>query len=107
MKNQLSTKLEIDDISKINIHHQYDTHIPVCNITQLDTGVISIGLYNGSIVFFAPTNLDEPYLCFQVDKFPIYSIVQIEDDQLIIASGKIYIIYLIPKGIPILKKKKK
>lgn len=88
MKNQLSTKLEIDDISKINIHHQYDTHIPVCNITQLDTGVISIGLYNGSIVFFAPTNLDEPYLCFQVDKFPIYSIVQIEDDQLIIASGK-------------------
>ena len=54
---------------------------------QLDSGIIAIGLHSGSIMFFAATNLDEPYLSFQVDKFPIYSLLQIADDQLICSSG--------------------
>ena len=87
MKNNGAEKLVIDDISQINIHHYYDTKFPVCSIIQLDSGIIAIGLHSGSIMFFAATNLDEPYLSFQVDKFPIYSLLQIADDQLICSSG--------------------
>ena len=94
MKNDFSTKLIIDDISKINIHHQYDTNCPVYSIIQLDSGIIVIGLYNGSIIFFNANNLEEPYLCLKVDEFPIYSVLQIEDDELICNSGQnLYLIY--------------
>ena len=94
MKNDFSTKLVIDDISKINIHHQYDTKCPVYSIIQLDSGIIAIGLSNGSILFFNANNLEEPYLCIKVDEFPIYSVLQIEDDELICNSGQnLYLIY--------------
>lgn len=87
MKNDYSAKLIIDDISTINIHHYYNTEIPVCSIIQLDSGKIAVGLYNGSIIFFTATNLDEPYLCFKIGQFPIYSMLQIEDNEIICASG--------------------
>ena len=87
MKNNGVSKLVIDDISQINIHHYYDTKFPVFSIIQLDSGIIAIGLHSGSIMFFAANNLDEPYLSFKVDKFPIYSLLQITDDQLICSSG--------------------
>jgi len=45
MKNDFSTKLMIDDISKINIHHHCDTDFPACSIIQLETGTIAVGLY--------------------------------------------------------------
>ena len=94
MKNDLSTKLIIDDISKINIHHQYNTNCPVYSIIQLDSGIIAIGLHNGSIIFFNANNLEEPYLCVKVDEFPVYSVLQIEDDELICNSGQnLYLIY--------------
>ena len=94
MKNEKPTKLEIDDISQINIHHFYDAKIPVCNIIQLDSGIIAIGLSSGNLIFFSATNLDEPYLCLGIDKFPIYSLLQIEDDQLICSSGQnIYLLF--------------
>ena len=88
MKNEKTTKLMIDDISQINIHHYYDTKIPACNIIQLESGIIVIGLFSGFLNFFYATNLDEPYLCFKIDKFPIYSLLQLEDDQLICSSGQ-------------------
>ena len=94
MKNDLSTKLIIDDISKINIHHQYNTNCPVYSIIQLDSGIIAIGLHNGSIIFFKANNLEEPYLCVKVDEFPVYSVLQIEDDELICNSGQnLYLLY--------------
>ena len=94
MKNEKSPKLVIDDISAINIHHYYDSKFPVCSIIQLDSGRISIGLTNGTILFFSANNFDEPYLYFKVDEFPIYSLLQIEDDQIICSSGNnLYIIY--------------
>ena len=94
MKNNTATKLTIDNISQINIHHYYNAKIPACCIIQLDSGIIAIGLNNGSILFFATTNLDEPYLCYKVDEFPIYSLLQIEDDQLICNSGPhLYLIF--------------
>ena len=52
MKNEKPTKLAIDDISQINIHHFYDAKIPVCNIIQLDSGIIAIGLSSGNLIFF-------------------------------------------------------
>ena len=94
MENDFSTKLMIDDISQINIHHQYNTNCPVYSIIQLDSGVIAIGLCNGSILFFKSNNLEEPYLCFKVDEFPIYSLLQMDDDELICNSGQyLYFIY--------------
>ena len=94
MKNEKPTKLAIDDISQINIHHFYDAKIPVCNIIQLDSGIIAIGLSSGNLIFFSGTNLDEPYLCLTIDKFPIYSLLQIEDDQLICSSDQnIYLLF--------------
>ena len=93
MKKNFSDKLMIDDISTINIHHFYNTELPVCSIIQLDSGIIVVGLFNGSLIFFQSTNMDEPYLCFKVDQFPIYSILQVEEDELICNSGpNIYII---------------
>ena len=94
MKNDGSAKLVIDDISQINIHHYYNSNFPVCSLIQLDSGIIAIGLYSGSVVFFAATNLDEPFLSFKVDSFPIYSLLQIEDDQLICSSGShLYLLF--------------
>lgn len=106
MKNNTAAKLTIDDISQINIHHYYDAKIPACCIIQLDSGIIAIGLNNGSILFFATTNLDEPYLCYKVDEFPIYSLLQIEDDQLICNSGPhLYLIFDNKKRVVSIKKK--
>ena len=107
MKNDFSTKLMIDDISKINIHHHCDTDFPACSIIQLESGTIAVGLFSGSIIFFHAANLDEPYLCFKVDEYPIYSLLQVEDDQLLCNSGKcIYMIYDSKKDLYFDKKEK-
>ena len=107
MKNDFTSKLIIDDISKINIHHQYDTKCPIYSIIQLDSGIIAIGLYNGYIKFFVSNNLDEPYLCVKIDEFPIYSVLQLEDDELICNSGQnLYLLYDSKKNSNFDKKEK-
>ena len=107
MKNDFSTELHIDDISKINMHHHYDIDFPACSIIQLESGTIAVGLTNGRIIFFNAINLEEPYLCFKVDEYPIYSILQLEDDQLLCNSGKnLYMIYDSKKDSNFNKKEK-
>ena len=107
MKNEWTTKLLIDDISKINIHHINSPNFPVYSLIQLESGIIAIGLHNGSINFFLLTNLEEPYKCFKVNEYPIYSILQLEEDQLLCSSGPyLYYIYDTKKNSNFDKKEK-
>ena len=107
MKKEWSSKLSIDNISKINIHHQSSTNFPVNNIIQLESGVIAIGLNNGTINFFSLTSLEVPYICFKVDAYPINSLIQIEEDQILCNSGPyLYILFDTKKNSKYDKKEK-
>ena len=91
-----STKIDIsiENISRINVHHQSKTLSPIYTILQLESGIVVIGLYNGSLNFYSQTDLNNPYSTLNIDTFPINSIIQVQDDQLLCNSGPfIYLIF--------------
>jgi hypothetical protein len=94
MKNRIQNEISIENISNTNVHHQSNTLSPICCILQLESGIIVIGLYNGNINFYSQTDLDNYYSSLKIDSFPINSIYQIQDDQLICCSGtSLYMIF--------------
>ena len=93
MKSENNNENLIVNISNTNVHHQSNTSSPVCCIIQLESGIIAVGLYNGSINFYSLQNLEIPYSTLQIDTLPINSIVQFLDDQLMCCCGSL--IYLI------------
>lgn len=94
MLKSIKIEISIENISRINVHHQSKTLSPIYSILQLESGIVVIGLYNGSLNFYSQTNLDNPYSTLNIDKFPINSIIQVQDDQLLCNSGPfIYLIF--------------
>jgi hypothetical protein len=86
-------EISIENISRVNVHHQSNTSSPIYSLLQLESGVVVIGLYNGFLYFYAQNALKNPYSSLKIDKFPINSIIQVQDDQLLCTSGSL--IYLI------------
>ena len=94
MKKPSENDLYIENISNINIHHQSNASSPICSILQLESGIVALGLYNGTLIFYAQANLKHPYSSLYIDKFPINSIIQVQDDQLMCScSSFIYLIF--------------
>ena len=93
MKKISKNDISIENISHINVHHQSNTSSPIYSILQLECGVVVLGLYNGTLNFYAQTDLNNPCSSLNIDIFPINSIVQVQDDQLLCNSGSL--IYLI------------
>ena len=83
MKKTSENYLYIENISNVNIHHQSNTSCPIITILQLESGVVVLGLYNGILFFYSQIDLNNPYSSFEIDKNPISSIVQVQDDQLL------------------------
>ena len=87
-------EISIENISLVNIHYQSNTSSPIYSILQLDSGIIVLGLYNGFLYFYAQNGLNNPYSSLKIDNFPINSIIQVQDDQLLCNSGAfIYLIF--------------
>ena len=86
-------EISIENISHVNVHHQSNTSSPIYSLLQLESGVVVLGLYNGFLYFYAQNALQNPYSSLKIDKFPIKSIIQVQDDQLLCTSGSL--IYLI------------
>ena len=86
-------EISIENISRVNVHHQSNTSSPIYSLLQLESGVVVIGLYNGFLYFYTQNALKNPYSSLKIDKFPINSIIQVQDDQLLCTSGSL--IYLI------------
>ena len=94
MKKSSENNLYIENISNVNIHHQSNISSPIFSILQLESGVVVLGLYNGILYFYSQTDLNNPYSSLEIDKFPITSIVQVQDDQLLCSSDSfIYLIF--------------
>ena len=94
MKSSSENYLFIENISNINVHYQSNASSPIYSILQLESGIIAIGLYNGSLNFYAQADLKNPTSSLMIDKFPINSIIQVQDDQLLCNSGPfIYLIF--------------
>ena len=93
MKRENNNENLIVNISSTNIHHQSNTSSPVYSIIQLESGLIAIGLKNGSIRFYSQQNFEKPYSTLQIDSLPINSIIQLHDNQLMCCCGSL--IYLI------------
>ena len=94
MKKSSENDIFIENISNINIHHQSNTSSPICSILQLESGVVVLGLYNGNLNFYAQANLKNPYSVLYIDKYPIDTIIQVQDDQLLCScSSFIYLIF--------------
>ena len=93
MKKTSEIDLFIQNITNVNIHHQSNTSSPIISILQLESGIVVLGLYNGILYFYSQTDLDNPYSSLEIDKFPITSIVQVQDDQLLCSCDSL--IYLI------------
>ena len=94
MKKSSENNLYIENISNVNIHHQSNTSSPIFSILQLESGVVVLGLYNGILYFYSQTDLNNPYSSLEIDKFPITTIVQVQDDQLLCSSDSfIYLIF--------------
>ena len=94
MKKTSENNLYIENISNVNIHHQSTTSSPIISILQLESGVIVLGLYNGILLFYSQIDLNSPYSSLEIDKFPISSIVQVQDDQILCSSDSfIYLIF--------------
>ena len=94
MKKTSENNLYIENISNVNIHHQSTTSSPIISILQLESGVIVLGLYNGILLFYSQIDLNSPYSSLEIDKFPISSIIQVQDDQILCSSDSfIYLIF--------------
>ena len=94
MKKSSENDLYIANISNTNVHHQSNTSSPICCILQLESGLVVLGLYNGNLYFYAQNNLKNPSSSLYIDKFPISSIIQVQDDQLLCScSSFIYLIF--------------
>ena len=94
MKVSSKNNLFIDNISNVNIHYESKASSPIYSILQLESGIIVMGLYNGYLNFYSQTDLKNPSSSLIVDKFPINSIIQVQDDQLLCNSGSfIYLIF--------------
>ena len=93
MRKEAKNEIRIENISLTNIHHQSDTGSPICSIIQLESGVVIIGLFNGKINLYSPTNFENPTSSLKIDDYPISCIIQVQDDQLMCCSGSF--IYLI------------
>jgi len=87
MKKGIQNEIAIENISRINVHHQSNTFSPICSILQLESGVVVIGLLNGNINFYSQLDLNNPYSFLKIDSSPINSICQIQDDQLLCCAG--------------------
>ena len=87
MKKGIQNEIAIENISRINVHHQSNTFSPICSILQLESGVVVIGLLNGNVNFYSQLDLNNPYSFLKIDSSPINSICQIQDDQLLCCSG--------------------
>ena len=87
-------ELTIENISNTNVHYQSKTPSPVSSITQLESGIVALGLSSGTIYFYSQLNLSTPYSSLKIDSFPINTILQQQDDQLMCCSGSfIYMIF--------------
>lgn len=94
MKKSSENDLYIENISNTNVHHQSNTSSPICCILQLESGLVVLGLYNGNLYFYAQNDLKNPSSSLYIDKFPISSIIQVQDDQLLCScSSFIYLIF--------------
>ena len=94
MKKSSKIEISIEDISRVNIHHESNTSSPIYSILQLESGIVVLGLYNGSLYFYSQKELNNPYSYLKIDNFPINSIIQVQDDQLLCNSGSfIYLIF--------------
>jgi hypothetical protein len=94
MKKTSKNDLYIENISNVNIHHQSNTSSPITSILQLESGVVVLGLYNGILYFYSQTDLVNPYSSLEIDKYPISTIVQVQDDQLLCSCESfIYLIF--------------
>ena len=87
-------ELTIGNISNTNVHNQSIAPSPISSITQLESGIVALGLSNGTIYFYSQLNLSLPYSSLKIDSSPINTILQQQDDQLICCSGSfIYMIF--------------
>lgn len=84
---KLQNEIAIENISNLNIHYENNTSSPICCMLQLDSGVVVLGLSNGNLYFYSQMDFNNNYSSLKIDSFPINSICQVQDDQLICCSG--------------------
>ena len=78
----------ITSLKTINLHHSIKLNSEIYNVIQMENGDLLLSLGNGTINFFKKDNFLKPYYIFEVDKFPITNIIQLENESLICTSSR-------------------